>query len=190
MTIQPDIKSALQDMEQARSLMPIWNWGIQDSGVSIHSLGVTFLTLLGWQLGYVPACEFPAPHQGDYASIGDDVRSDVIWFDPNSQTPVLIAEFERYGGPEDQGKLQRKVNNLLLAHHRWGVKATFLLLAYSTKSVVSLPDYVTLEQVLRQGFETPSRQQVVGTQQGRLLCVRFAFQEHRQAWYLNKILLM
>ena len=38
---QPDIQSALQSMEQARSLLPIWTeWGVQDSGVSIHSLGV------------------------------------------------------------------------------------------------------------------------------------------------------
>lgn len=188
---QPDIQSALQSMEQARSLMPILtDWGVQDSGVSIHSLGVTFLTLLGRQLGFIPTCEFPAPHQGDYALVGDDVRSDVIWFNPESRTPVLIGEFERYTSPDDQRKLQGKVENLLLAHHRWGTKASFLLLAYWTKSVVSLPDHPALKQQFQQGFQTSSRQRVTGTQQGQLLCVRFVLRENQQAWHLNKIILI
>lgn len=188
---QPDIPSALQSMEQAQLLLPIWtDWGIQDSGVSIHSLGVTFLTLLGQHLGFVPACEFPAPHQGEYAYVGDDVRSDVVWFDPASRTPILIGEFERYTGPDDQKKLQGKVANLLLAHHRWGIKASFLLLAYWTKSVVSPPDHNALKQEFQWGFQTLSRQRVAGTQQGQLLCVRFVLRENQQAWYLNKIILI
>lgn len=188
---QPDIESALQNMEQARSLMPILtDWGVQDSGVSIHSLGVTFLTLLGRELGFIPACEFPALSQGDYAHVGEDVRSDVIWFNSESRTPVLIGEFERYTSPDDQRNLQGKVENLLLAHHRWGAKSSLLLLAYWTKSVVSSPDRSALKQKLRQGFETPSRQRVAGTQQGQLLCVRFALRENQQAWYLHKIMLV
>jgi hypothetical protein len=184
------IEDAIQDLEIARQLLPIWtDWGILDEGVSIHSLGVSYLTHLGQYLGYVSIAEFPVSRQGDYANIGDDIRPDSIWFDRQTQTPFLIAEFERYGGIDDRAKLESKVANLLLAHHRLGETAQFLVLAYWTPGLASLPNRDRFYQILQHGFETSSRQRVKGSQSANLLCIQFLHQKQSDQMYrLAKII--
>jgi hypothetical protein len=184
------IEDVIQDLEIARQLLPIWtDWGILDESVSIHSLGVSYLTHLGQYLGYVSISEFPVSRQGQYSNVGDDVRPDAIWFDRKTQNPFLIAEFERYSGVDDQQKLESKVANLLLAHHRLGETAKFLVLAYWTQGLASLPDHARFYQILQQGFETSNRQRVKGAQETNLLCLQFLHQKQsNQAYRLAKIL--
>jgi hypothetical protein len=184
------IEDVIQDLEIARQLLPIWtDWGILDEGVSIHSLGVSYLTHLGQYLGYTSISEFPVSRQGDYANIGDDVRPDSIWFDRQTQQPFLIAEFERYGGIDDRAKLESKVANLLLAHHRLGETAQFLVLAYWTQGLASLPNRDRFYQILQHGFETSTRQRVKGTQGANLLCIQFLHQQQSNQMYrLAKII--
>jgi hypothetical protein len=184
------IEDVIQDLEIARQLLPIWtDWGILDEGVSIHSLGVSYLTHLGQYLGYTSISEFPVSRQGDYANIGDDVRPDSIWFDRQTQQPFLIAEFERYGGIDDRAKLESKVANLLLAHHRLGETAQFLVLAYWTPGLASLPNRDRFYQILQHGFETSSRQRVKGSQSANLLCIQFLHQKQSDQMYrLAKII--
>ncbi len=109
------IVAQISNLETAQELLPIWtDWGIEDRGVLIHSLGVTYLTLLGNRLNYVSVTEVPAPCEGKYDRVGNEIRSDAVWFDRITQAPIAIAEFERYSGKEDNLKLENKVKNLYL----------------------------------------------------------------------------
>jgi hypothetical protein len=160
--------------------MPVLtDWGVQDSGVWVHSLGCSFWTLLGARMGFVATSEAPAPALGTYRFIGVDVRSDSVWFDRESREPRLLLEFERYGGLIDAGKLLGKVKNLLLAHHRWGETAESLVLTYWTNGLASLPQHAELVRVLRQGFETPARERVYGSSKASLLFFQFVMREDR-----------
>ena len=181
---------AVFNVDVAQQLLPIWtDWGIADVSCSIHSLGTSFITLLGNKLGYVSVSEFPVPRLGQYANTGDEIRCDSVWFERKRQTPILIAEFERYNGISDQRKLEGKVKNLLLAHQRWGKEPQWLVLAYWTQGLASLPTHTRFENIIQHGFETPERLRVPGTNKGRLLCLQFINEEHSQKYFrLTKII--
>ncbi|MGD1917964.1 MAG: hypothetical protein ACFCAD_03205 [Pleurocapsa sp.] len=85
----------------------------------------------------------------------NEIRSDAVWFDRITQAPIAITEFERYSGNEDNLILEDKVKNLLLAHHRWSVKAELLIMAYWIKKLTSPPQNSKLQQIIHQGFVTP-----------------------------------
>lgn len=180
----------LQDLQLVREVLPMWtDWGVEDSGVLIHSLGITLLTAVGQHLGYVAISEVPTPCQGAFAYIGD-VRSDSVWFDRTSRAPVLIAEFERYSGSDEHKlKLENKVKNLLLAQHLCSATSTgFLLLAYWTKGLASLPNHTELQQIIQHGFETRSKQKVLGCN-SRLLFLQFVMHENQKnLLHLTKII--
>lgn len=160
--------------------MPILtDWGVQDSGIWVHSLGCSLWTLLGSRLGFVSTSEAPAPARGPYGFVGVDVRSDSVWFDRESREPRLLLEFERYGGLIDAGKLSGKVKNLLLAHHRWAEAAELLVLAYWTNGLASLPQHSKLVRVIREGFDTPARERVYGSSEVSLLFFQFVMREDR-----------
>ena len=174
------LRERLADLDEARAIMPILtDWGVQDSGIWVHSLGCSFWTLLGARLGFIAASEAPAPAHGSYSFVGVDVRSDSVWFNRESREPGLLLEFERYSGLIDAAKLSGKVKNLLLAHHRWGETADLLMLAYWTNGLASLPMHSELVRILRQGFETPARERVYGSSKGSLLFFQFVMREDR-----------
>lgn len=164
----------------AQELVPLWTkgWGVKDRGVLIHSLGVTYLTLLGNRLNYVSVTEVPSPYEGKYACVGNEIRSDTVWFDPITQAPIAIAEFERYSGKEDNLKLENKVKNLLLAHYRWSVKAELLILAYWTKKLTS-PHGLQLQKIIDRGFVTPAGENVAGSRTSKLFLFQFVMRENR-----------
>jgi hypothetical protein len=124
---------------------------------------MSYWSLLGTILGFEAVSEMPAPNDGPYAFVGDDVRNDSVWFAKQQHDPAVLVEFERYGGSGDEGKLAGKVDNLLLAHHRWGKRPQTLVLAYWTKGLASLPDHALLRQRVRNGFDTRTREQVHGS---------------------------
>jgi len=98
------LSTELLALQQARESFPLWtSRGLPDG--TIHSAGISMLTALGQALGYEAYCEIPAPRKGRYAHVGDDVRSDSGWFDRNTGCPVLLAEFERYSGQIDEGRI-------------------------------------------------------------------------------------
>lgn len=182
------IVAQIGNLETAQELVPIWtkDWGVKDRGVLIHSLGVTYLTLLGNRLNYVSVTEVPAPYQGKYARVGNEIRSDAVWFDRITQAPIAIAEFERYSGKEDNLKLENKVKNLLLAHHRWSVKAELLILAYWTKKLTSSNS--KLHRIIHQGFVTPAGENITGSRTSKLFLFQFVMRENRDLLYLADIL--
>jgi hypothetical protein len=101
---------------------------------------------------------------------------------------VLLAEFERYSGQIDESKLSAKVENLLLAHHRWGEKPECLVLAYWTKSLRDLPDHDSLAYRFRRGFQTSAMERVDGSSSGILLVYQFILREADPGcWRLDQV---
>ena len=170
------VSQKLQQMQHVRELFPTWTLrGLPDG--TVHSAGISLMTALGQVLGYESYCEMPAPRKGRYAYVGDDVRSDSAWFDRSSGRAVLLAEFERYAGTVDQGKLAIKVENLLLAQHRWEGTPTCVVLAYWTKSLRDLPDHEDLVRRYRRGFITRAMESVDGTSSSALLLCQFILRQ-------------
>jgi hypothetical protein len=190
-SLENPIISQLKSLKTASELMPILtDWGITDFSLSIHSLGMTYLTLLGNHLGYVGVAEVPTPKSGKYAHIGDDIRSDAVWYDRQTCVPILVAEFERYNGSTDQSKLEGKVKNLLIAQHRWGETVKYLVLAYWTKGLTSLPQHTNLQQIITRGFLTPAKELVIGTSTKQLLLLQFVMRENNNGLlYLSEIMM-
>ena len=173
----------------ARGAFPVWvERGLPDYSLTLHSAGTSYWAALGHHLGFTGLAEFPAPPEGPFAHVGDDVRSDAAWFDRRTHRPVLLAEFERYEGEQDGPKLQAKVDSLLLAHHRWGQSARFLVLAYWTKGLVGLPRHEELRQRFRTGLTTRAMEQVHGSAAGEVLFFQFILRETPEGqWRLWQI---
>ena len=57
-------------VEAASFHLPMWtDWGVRDAGHLIHSLGCTFLTAVGRELGFAAVSEVPAPREGSLAHV-------------------------------------------------------------------------------------------------------------------------
>jgi hypothetical protein len=173
----------------ARSAFPVWvERGLPDYSLALHSAGMSYWAVLGHHLGFSGLAEFPAPPEGPFGQVGDDVRSDAVWLDPHTHRAVLLAEFERYEGGPDAPKLQAKVDSLLLAHHRWGQTARFLVLAYWTKSLVDLPRHEELRHRFRAGLTTRAMEQVPGAPTGEILFFQFILRQAPEGnWRLWQI---
>jgi hypothetical protein len=165
-------------LRYARRAFPLWtDRGLRDYGLTLHSAGVSYWAALGHHLGYSGMTELPAPPEGVYGQVAGDVRCDATWFDRQTGQPVLLAEFERYEGILDEAKLLAKVDNLLLAHHRWGQSGEALVLAYWTKGLADLPNHEQFRQRFREGFVTSAREPVLGSATGSLLFYQFILHE-------------
>lgn len=89
----------------------------------------------------------------------------------------MLAEFERYTGQRKD--LKPKVENLLLAQHRWEVPDCKLLMAYWTEGLVSLPDHGELRSVVSSGFTTSVREEVSGGNSGTIQFLQFVMTKGR-----------
>jgi len=159
-------------IEAAASHLPIWTeWGVRDVGHLVHSLGCTFLTAIGRDLGFASVTEVPAPREGALAHVEEDVRSDSVWFDRSTRRVALVAEFERYAGK--QKDLCPKAETLLLAHHRWACEEATLLLAYWSVGLVSLPDHDSLRNIVWGGFSATGGVRVAGNPRAKLVFYQF-----------------
>jgi hypothetical protein len=162
----------------ARSAFPVWvERGLPDYSLTLHSAGMSYWAALGHHLGFSGLAEFPAPQAEPFGHVGDDVRCDSTWFDRQTHCPVLLAEFERYEGKLDCPKLQAKVENLLLAHHRWQQSARYLVLAYWTKGLTDLPQHEELRHRFRTGLITRAMEDVPGSATGEILFFQFILRE-------------
>lgn len=173
------LDAALLDLTLPRQLAPmLTDWGVQDSDVLIHSLGVTLWTLLGDRLGYASVAEIPASSKGGFALLGDKVRSDCGWFDRQSKENEVLIEFERFTNlTSDEAKLRLKVQNLLLAHQRFNDAPRHLVLAYWTKALVNVPEHKKFSSLIRQGFTLPiTNEQIPGTVRASFHCFQFYLQ--------------
>lgn len=159
-------------LDAAAAHLPMWTeWGVRDVGHLVHSLGCTFLTAVGRDLGFAAVSEVPAPREGALAQVDQDVRSDSVWFDRAKRRVALVAEFERYSGK--QKDLSPKVETLCLAQQRWNREDATLLLAYWTIGLVTLPDHDGLRDIVRGGFQGPGGIRVPGNPRARLVFFQF-----------------
>ncbi len=159
-------------VEAASTHLPMWTeWGVRDVGHLVHSLGCTFLTAAGHDLGFAAVSEVPAPREGPLAHVEEDVRSDSVWFERTTRRVALVAEFERYAGK--QKDLSPKIETLLLAQQRWGCEDTTLLLAYWSVGLVTLPDHDYLRSIVRGGFGAMGGVRVPGNPKARLMFYQF-----------------
>lgn len=159
-------------VEAASSHLPMWTeWGVRDVGHLVHSLGCTFLTAVGRDLGFAAVSEVPAPRRGPLSHVEEDVRSDSIWFDRTTKRVALVAEFERYAGK--QKDLSPKVETLLLALQRWECEDATLLLAYWSVGLVTLPNHDSLRSIVRGGFNAMGGVHVPGNSKARLVFYQF-----------------
>jgi hypothetical protein len=147
----------------ARRSFSVWtDRGLPDHSCTIHSAGVTMWTALGLREGFCAFSEMPAPARGPFGLVGLDVRSDSAWLETDTGSPRVLVEFERYSGDADEAKLVQKVDNLLLAHHRWGGATGAVVLAYWSKGLADLPRHEALRRRFRGGFRTPAMERVEG----------------------------
>ena len=159
-------------VEAASSHLPMWTeWGVRDVGHLVHSLGCTFLTAADRDLGFAAVSEVPAPREGPFAHVEEDVRSDAVWFERTTKRVALVAEFERYAGKKKD--LTPKVETLLLAQQRWGCEDATLLLAYWSVGLVTLPDHDSLRSIARGGFSAVGGVRVPGNPRARLIFYQF-----------------
>jgi hypothetical protein len=150
----------------------VWTeWGVRDLGHLVHSLGCTFLTAVGRDRGFAAISEVPAPREGPFAHVEEDVRSDSVWFDRTTRRVALLAEFERYAGK--QKDLSPKIETLLLAQHRWDCEDATLLLAYWSIGLVTLPDHDSLRSIVREGFSALGGVRVPGNPRARVVFYQF-----------------
>ena len=159
-------------LDAAAAHLPMWTeWGVRDAGHLVHSLGCTFLTAVGRDLGFAAVSEVPAPREGALAQVDQDVRSDSVWFDRTKRRVALVGEFERYSGKLKD--LSPKVETLCLAQQRWNCQDASLLLAYWTTGFVTLPDHDGLRGIARSGFQGPGGIRVPGNPRAQLIFYQF-----------------
>ncbi len=180
-SLQELILKAIEDKDFVRHSFPMMSdWGVKDEDTLIHSLGCSYWMELGHHLGYSGVVEVPAPLTYAIRS-NHDVRSDAVWFDKKTRKPNLVVEFERYSGTNsDQIKLTDKVKNLLLAHRRWNLEPDFVVLAYWTNGLKTLPDHKGLKTLFEQGFNLFNGEFVEGSNTRQLLLLNFVFQSDKQ----------
>ncbi len=180
-SLQDKVLKAIEDKDFVKHAFPMMSdWGVKDEDTLIHSLGCSYWMALGHHLGYSGVVEVPAPLTYAIRS-NHDVRSDAVWFDKKTQKPNLVVEFERYSGTNsDQVKLKDKVKNLLLAHRRWHLAPDFVVLAYWTNGLKTLPDHQGLNTLFSQGFKLANGEFVEGSNTKQLLILNFVFQSDKQ----------
>jgi hypothetical protein len=184
------IRQETNELSLAKQHLGIWtDRGIADTSCALHSIGNSYWNLMGTMCGFDAITEMPAPVDGVYGVVGDEVRNDSAWFSRGSNYPSVIVEFERYSGQLDEGKLTGKVNSLLLAHHRWRTVPKTLILAYWTKGLAALPDHDAMRQRAKQGFVTSAKERVTGAADAAVLFFQFVLQSADETrWRLAQVI--
>jgi hypothetical protein len=180
-SLKDKVLTTIENKDFVEHCFPMMSdWGVKDEDTLIHSLGCSYWMELGHHLGYCGVVEVPAPLTYAVRS-NHDVRSDAVWFDKKTQKPNLVVEFERYSGTNsDQIKLTDKIKNLLLAHRRWKLEPDFVVLAYWTNGLKTLPDHQGLKTLFEQGFKLANGEVVEGCNSKQLLLLNFVFQSDKQ----------
>jgi len=146
--------------------------GVMDEDVLLHSIGCSIWNTLGHELGYSAIVECPAP-----PSAGNDIRSDSVWFERDTNEPRVLIEFERYDGSDyGKKKLDEKLSNLMEAACRWDKKPELLILSAWSQGIVSAPDTGGFKQKVMGGIKTKRGLQIPGLSQSQFLFNRFFFE--------------
>lgn len=171
-----EIRQALETTDFIDRAFPAFRkWGLRDEDVFVHSLGCSLWNSLGHEAGYMAVVEAPAP-----SAVGNDIRSDSVWFRRETGDPVVLIEFERYDGSQrSKENLEGKLANLRVANARWDGKPDLLVLSAWSVGVVSAPD---ISAMLARTSATVNS--AMGTRSGSAVCksllfYRFIFEKDR-----------
>ncbi len=70
------IRKETSELSLAKRHLGLWtNRGVADASCALHSTGMTYWNLMGTMFGFDAITEMPAPTQGAYGYVGDDVRT-------------------------------------------------------------------------------------------------------------------
>lgn len=182
-----DIADAIRDKLESSFIedaFPVWtSHGVKDEDVFIHSIGCSVWNTLGHELGYMAIAEGPAP-----VASGNDIRSDSVWLDKQTNTPLVLVEFERYDGTsKGKSQLLKKLINLMEAASRWESKPVLLVLSAWSPGLVSAPDFEQLEKTFLKGAFNNQGSFIPRPKNCGLLLQRMVFEPHADGLYrLNK----
>lgn len=170
--LQSQIQTKLEGDFISSSFPVLMNHGLRDSDVFMHSVGCSVWNTLGHELGYMAVVEGPAP-----AASGDNIRTDAVWFEKETVKPRVLIEFERYDGSgRGMAKLVEKLTNLMEASWRWEHEPDLLVLSAWSSGLVSAPDFLSLEDLYRQGASNSKGVRIPTPPTGSLLLHRMVLQ--------------
>lgn len=163
-------------------------WGVNDYGLAVHSMGLNYLSALGRQAGFWSVTEFPIIPTNDF-ELSRRIRGDVLWFDKKNAKVVLLGEFERY--VPQSGKrsvLWEKAENLVIAHHQLGNEPRILLLTLWTVTgvpIMNLGEFITH---VRAGFRDEQGNPIPSLPSSvQFLVVTFIFRKSEKGLILGEV---
>ena len=167
-----------QSLSVAREHYPIWtDWGVESVSTSIHSLGLSYLTRLGQEMGYTACQEFP---------VTASIRADCVWWHRETRQPLAFFEFERF---KNGVELEDKTKNLLKAyqHHR-RLPQLLGLMVWTEDFFPKHQNYFAhLWHLARSGFQTNDGQQIAGLTQADFHIFEFQHTEEKSRLKLQCI---
>ena len=164
------------------------DWGVEDYGLTLHSLGLNYLGAFGRCAGYWTVTEYPVGPNG--SPVGRDVRPDVVWLEKPSGGIVLLGEFERADFPGRTETIRSKAENLLIAHHQLGASPRVLLLGLWTTNGEPNRGLTELLTHVRCGFRDECGNRIPGlSSDSAFMVAMFLFGRADAGYRLREVLL-
>jgi len=188
-TILESLRTEFQTRAFLASEFPmIAEWGVEDYGLTVHSLGLNYLSAFGRSAGYWSVTEFPLVTNTAPAS--RCIRSDVVWFEKPDGEIALLGEFERADAAGKLDAIRSKAENLLFAHHSLGVRPRVLLLALWTTDGRPSCGMRELITHVRCGFRDQRGNRVPGLpSDSKFMVATFLFGRGQGGYRLREVLL-
>lgn len=164
-------------------------WGVHDIGLTIHSLGLNYLSALGRHTGFWAVTEYPI-FQNRLSSGPSEIRGDIVWFGKPEGKVVLLSEFERYEPLSmKRNMIRQKAENLVIAHHHLGNNPRVLLLALWTLTGMPVTGLGQIKTHVRGGFRDSSGNRVPALRQDILfLIATFVLRRTERGLTLGEVL--
>ena len=155
-------------------------FGVRDYSETVHTLGLNDSTAIGRTIEGISAisecpvypygkilCESVAEATIAYGESKKEkdaeVRPDSIWYSKETNSPILISEFERYENNRIKDKkLKEKIQNLLIAYHQLGGELPLIVFVYWSYPAVTAGDISDTISILDKGFYLPNKKYVAG----------------------------
>ncbi len=172
-----------------REFPMIAEWGVSDYGLAVHSLGLNYLSGFGRESGFWAVTEFPINSLRDNASLQQDIRPDVIWFDRPKGEITLLGEFERADSPVKNDAIREKAENLVIAHHQLPPRPRVLLLGLWTSRGIPPTSARRLQSHVRSGFQDARGNRIPALPcTASLIVVTFMFGKTESGLVLREVL--
>lgn len=170
-----NIREELKTGGIRKKLFPMMTtYGVRDYSETVHTMGLNYLTAIGRTIDGVTAIsECPVyPYENMSNSSRADmnmkvaetsneyqidkdpvVRPDSIWYSIKDNRPLLLCEFERYDNSGlKNGKLEEKIQNLLIAYNQLGRRVPLILFVYWTYPKITPGDITDYIRIFDEGF--------------------------------------